>query len=57
MDNYDDLKKELKNCKNKNELCFLEVKCSISSRSNLGRPTTTQIQNKNAFLETLFKFD
>jgi phosphonopyruvate decarboxylase len=30
---------------------FLEIKSAIGSRSDLGRPTTTPIENKNAFMK------
>lgn len=30
---------------------FIEIKCAIGSRSDLGRPTTTPIENKNAFMK------
>jgi phosphonopyruvate decarboxylase len=36
-----------------NELCFLEIKCSIGSRKNLGRPITTPNENKEALIKTL----
>lgn len=39
--------------KNANELCFVEVKTSISSRSDLGRPTTTAKENKEIFMNLL----
>lgn len=32
---------------------FLEVRVKIDSRDNLGRPTTTPIENKDAFMEEL----
>lgn len=32
---------------------FLEVHCAVGSRGDLGRPTTTPIENKTAFMETL----
>lgn len=32
---------------------LLDIKTSIGSRPNLGRPTTTTIQNKNAFMDIL----
>ena len=35
------------------ELCFLEVKCALNSRKDLGRPTTTPIENKEAFMKGL----
>ena len=43
----------LKNAKKSNELCFIEVKAAIGARENLGRPTTTAIENKDAFMEFL----
>ena len=36
-------------------LVFLEVKCSIGARADLGRPTTTAIENKRAFMAYLRK--
>lgn len=56
VDTFDALDKELKCAKEKDELSFIEVKCSIGARENLGRPTTTAIENKENFmgyLETL----
>ena len=32
---------------------FLEVHCAVGSRAELGRPTTTPIENKTAFMESL----
>lgn len=49
VDNMKDLRSELMRIKERGELCFLEVKSAIGSRSDLGRPTTTARQNKNAF--------
>lgn len=43
----------LNKAKTAKELCFIEVKCSIGARSNLGRPTTTAKENKEAFMEFL----
>ena len=34
-------------------LCFLEAKCAIGARDDLGRPTTTAQENKLAFMEFL----
>ena len=36
-----------------NQLAFLEVKCALGARDDLGRPTTTPQQNKAAFMEHL----
>ena len=51
--NVEELDKVLKNAKKSNELCFIEVKAAIGARENLGRPTTTAIENKDAFMEFL----
>ena len=53
VDNFDDLDKELEAAKNKNELSLIEVKCSIGAREDLGRPTTTALENKQNFMEYL----
>lgn len=50
VDNFAELDRALENAKTKNELSFIEVKCSIGARDNLGRPTTTPIENKNNFM-------
>lgn len=53
VDNFDDLDKELKSAKTRNELSLIEVKCSIGAREDLGRPTTTAIENKENFMKFL----
>lgn len=53
VDNFDDLDKELENAKARDELSFIEVKCSIGARDDLGRPTTTALENKQNFMEYL----
>lgn len=55
VDSFDDLDKELKAAKGKDELSMIEVKCSIGARKNLGRPTTTTIENKQDFMNYLTK--
>lgn len=49
----DSLDKALINAKSKKELCFIEVKCSIGARDDLGRPTTTALENKQNFMDYL----
>lgn len=44
---------ELENAKKKHELSLIEVKCSIGARDDLGRPTTTALENKQIFIEYL----
>lgn len=53
VDNFDALDEELQKAKERNELSFIEVKCSIGAREDLGRPTTTALQNKQNFMEYL----
>ena len=53
VDNFEDLDKVLMEAKNRNELSFVEIKCSIGSRADLGRPTTTPLENKNGFMKYL----
>lgn len=55
VDNYDDLDKALEIAKDSNELTFIEVKCGIGSREDLGRPTTTAIENKENFMKYIKK--
>ena len=53
VDSFEKLDVELKYAKEHNELSFIEVKCSIGAREDLGRPTTTAIENKISFMEFL----
>ncbi len=53
VDNYDDLDRELENAKARNDLSLIEIKCSIGAREDLGRPTTTALENKQNFMEHL----
>ena len=55
VDNFDDLDKELKMAKTRDELSFIEILCSIGAREDLGRPTTTAIENKENFMKFLKK--
>lgn len=52
-DTFEALDKELKAAKERNELSFIEVKCSIGARDDLGRPTTTALENKENFMNYL----
>lgn len=51
VDSFSELDSELKKAKERNGLSFIEIKCSIGARDDLGRPTTTAIENKNNFME------
>lgn len=55
VDSFEDLDKELGAAKARNELSFVEVKCSIGARADLGRPTTKAIDNKRAFMDYLLR--
>lgn len=54
-DNFDDLDRELSNAKTRNALSLIEVKCCIGARKDLGRPTTTALENKENFINYLKK--
>ena len=51
VDTFEDLDMELEAAKGRNELSLIEVKCSIGAREDLGRPTTTALENKQNFME------
>lgn len=55
VDNYSDFDRELEAAKERNELSLIEVKCSIGARKDLGRPTTSALENKQKFMEFLNK--
>ena len=50
-----DLYKALDELRNKKGSYLLEIKVAINTRKDLGRPTTTPIENKNAFMSNLNK--
>ena len=52
-DSPDALDQALTQAKNANALCFIEVKCAIGAREDLGRPKTTAMENKIAFMNRL----
>ena len=53
VDDFDDLDKELNAAKERDALSLIEVKCSIGARDDLGRPTTTALENKINFMNYL----
>ncbi len=55
VENEDQLTFALLSAKDANCLTFLEVKCALGARDDLGRPTTTPKENKAAFMEYLQK--
>ena len=55
VDNFNYLDSELEKVKDNRKLSFIEIKSSIGAREDLGRPTTTAIENKQNFMEFLNK--
>ena len=53
VDNTEDLDRELDAVKERNELSLIEVKCSIGARLDLGRPTSSALENKQNFMKYL----
>lgn len=51
VDTEAELGKVLAKLKDINELTFIEIKVSLDSREDLGRPTTTAIENKQKFMK------
>ena len=50
VDSFEALDQELEAAKDRDELSMIEVKCSIGAREDLGRPTTTALENKKNFM-------
>ena len=55
VDTFETLDNELEQAKNRHKLTLIEVKCSIEARENLGRPTTTAIENKQNFMNLIME--
>lgn len=53
---FAELDRVLNEAKSRNELSLIEVKCSIGARADLGRPTSTALNNKNVFVAQLKMF-
>lgn len=53
VEDPDSLDKALEKAKSEKKLSFVEIKCQIGAREDLGRPTTTALENKLAFCEHL----
>ncbi len=47
------LDRELEAAKSRRALSLIEVRCAIGAREDLGRPTTTALENKKNFMEYL----
>lgn len=50
---FEQLDKELQAAKERRELTLIEVECAIGAREDLGRPTTTVLENKENFMRYL----
>ena len=50
VNSFEELDEELAKAKEAECLSLIEVKCSIGAREDLGRPTTTAIENKENFM-------
>lgn len=55
--NLKELDVALKEAKVRNGLTYIEVKSAIGARQDLGRPTTTAVENKKGFMEQLTSAD
>lgn len=53
VSSMDELGAALKRAKNQQQLTFLEIMTAIGSRKDLGRPTTTALENKENFMNYL----
>ena len=53
VDSFSALDEALSAAGNRKCLSFIEGKCAIGAREDLGRPTTTPIENKEAFIKEL----
>ena len=53
VDSLEELANVLEAAKAGGQLAFIEVKCALGARADLGRPTTTPQENKAAFMENL----
>ncbi len=53
VDSFEALDEALIAAKATNTLTFIEVKCALGSRADLGRPTTTALENKENFMAYL----
>lgn len=49
VSDYDSLDKVIEEAAKTKELTFVEVKCALGARDDLGRPTTTARENREAF--------
>ncbi len=55
VNDYEELEATLEEVKNASTLAFIEAKAAIGARADLGRPTTSPAENKNAFMHNIQK--
>lgn len=55
VSSFEQLDQELETAKIRKKLSLIEVTCAIGAREDLGRPTTTALENKEAFMRYLQK--
>lgn len=53
VEDITELDQELRIAKMRRKLHMIDVKCAIGAREDLGRPTTTALENKHSFMEFL----
>lgn len=53
VEGQQELRQELLKAKERQELSFIEVKCAIGAREDLGRPTIPAVENKRNFMKFL----
>lgn len=53
VNNIDELDAKLEQLKKSNGLRLLEIKCALGARTDLGRPTTTALENRDNFMNYL----
>ena len=53
VETAEELDRALAAAKAGHELAFIEVKCALGAREDLGRPTTTPVENKQSFMDFL----
>lgn len=56
VSSFEELDRELAAAGERNVLTLIEAKCAIGARGDLGRPTTSAVDNKIAFMEYLKEF-
>ena len=55
VNDYEELDQVLIEAKRINKLSMIVINCSISSRGDLGRPTTTPVENKKMFMNFIMR--